>query len=118
MSPSRRPGNARANITCAPRANMAGCQAAHRADGAAARWGHRALPQRDRTTGRGRGRTATGPHEWFARARAHGNVAAQRDRTRGAATGPRVVRTATGRGRGAPGVYAGARGGKEELITC
>ncbi len=25
----------------------AGCQAAHRADGAAARWGHRALPQRD-----------------------------------------------------------------------
>ena len=31
--------------------NGAGCQAAHRADGAAARWGHRALPQRDRTTG-------------------------------------------------------------------
>ena len=36
------------------RANFAGCQAVHRADGAAARWGHRALPQRDRTTGHGR----------------------------------------------------------------
>ena len=53
--PSRRPGNARAPWSCAinARANFAGCQAAHRADGAAARWGHRALPQRDRTTGPG-----------------------------------------------------------------
>ena len=32
----------------------AGGQATHRADGAAARWGHRALPQRDRTTRHGR----------------------------------------------------------------
>ncbi len=42
-----------------------GCQTTHRADGAAARWGYRALPQRGTTTGHGNG---TGP--------------------RGAATGP------------------------------
>ena len=38
------------------------CEAAHRADGAAARWGHRALPQRDRTTGHAKLRTAAVSH--------------------------------------------------------
>ena len=45
----------------------AGCKASHRAGGAAARWGHRALPQLDRVA---RGYAAIG----------HGEGARQRDR--------------------------------------
>ena len=48
------------------------CQAAHRADGAAARWGHRALPQRRTAAG------TRGVHRQAARA-----VRTQRDRTTG-----------------------------------
>ena len=82
----------------------AGGKAAHRIDGAAARWGHRALPQRGTSGARGNGarevRTAT-EHERCARQRstrgAHGN-------------GARVVRAATGPGwcarqRGAEGAW-------------
>ena len=66
-------------------------------------------PYRNGTAPRGT-RCARGNGAHVVRA---GEGARQRDRTRGAATGPRVVRTATGRGRGAPGVYADARGRKK-----
>ncbi len=58
--------------------NGAGCQAAHRAIGAAARWGHRALPQRDRAMGHGNG------------------TAWQTDREIRSHHGARAVRRATG----------------------
>ena len=62
----------------------AGCQAAHRVDGAAARWGHRALPQRDTSGAHGHGAMrglgeegggdATAGHERGARSRGSARV--------------------------------------------
>ena len=65
------------------RGNGAVCQAAHRADGAAARWGHRALPQRDRMA---MGRMAMGRMAMGRMAIGHGDV-----RRRGAGDGARAM---------------------------
>ena len=70
------------------RANFAGCQAVHRADGAAARWGHRALPPSRTREGARRGerrghRAGAPPNPASGTARAGGWRAA----TRGGAMG-------------------------------
>ena len=104
----------------------AGCQAAHRADGAAARWGHRALPQRDTSVERGKGRaerahgqgrTATG-HECGARQRARGKGRAERARGKGARQRDTSVERSNGarQGRTATGDERGARRGRKKAV--
>ena len=85
--------------------------------GAAARWGHRALPQRDTSVGR-----AAREHERCARPRdratGHERCARQRDTSGAQGNGVRAWSAATGPGNGTGGTAWGVRGGDDATIVA
>ena len=118
MSPSRRRGNAfgewqRARARVWSRGAL-GCghgarEGAGRGSGmpiraprhgAAARWGHRALPQRDRKAMRPHGKWSARWGRQRGKATGHGRCARQRDRTMGDGNGGRQRGTGDARGNG------------------
>ena len=66
-------------------AGCAGCQATHRADGAAARWGHRALPPSRTRSGYGNGTHEEGARQRSTRGGARRGGASEDMRVRGSA---------------------------------